>query len=142
MKKPQLSLLIQIFDVISKSKLKYLTAEMVSLELGIYPDKISETCAYFNPLATIDYSFDLKSLQDQIETYIKENEKKPSKPKTKPVEKKILPYESVTDFVYQKMTFSGLVDQSAHLSDADLRLLRKLISEELKNRKLASKKSK
>ena len=40
-------------------------------------------------------------------------------------------YKSVADFVYQKMTVGGLVDRSASLSVEDLKVLRKLVSEEI-----------
>ena len=45
-------------------------------------------------------------------------------------------YDSIYDFVYRKMTNAGgLLDKNVILSDADLKILKKLISEEQARRK-------
>jgi hypothetical protein len=47
----------------------------------------------------------------------------------------MLPYDNFSEFVYQKMTMAGIVDKSVQLSDKDLKIAKKLILNELKNRK-------
>ena len=45
-------------------------------------------------------------------------------------------FDSVSDFIYKRMTFTGgLLDRNVVLSDKDLRILKKLITEEQQARK-------
>ena len=44
-------------------------------------------------------------------------------------------YDNYFDFIYKKLTYGGMIDKSVELSDKDLKILKKLISEELANRK-------
>ena len=44
-------------------------------------------------------------------------------------------YENYFDFIYKKLTYGGMIDRNVNLSDKDLRILKKLISDELANRK-------
>ena len=65
----------------------------------------------------------------------KEEAKKPQP--SGPVVKKgdVNAFNSVSDFIYRKMTYNGIVDKNAYLSDKDLKLLKRLIAEEQKRRK-------
>ena len=45
--------------------------------------------------------------------------------------KDISEYESVSDFVYKKMTFAGMVDRNLVLNEKDLRILKRLVNDEL-----------
>ena len=45
--------------------------------------------------------------------------------------KDINEYESVSDFVYKKMTFAGMVDRNLVLNEKDLRVLKRLVNDEL-----------
>ena len=48
----------------------------------------------------------------------------------------LAPYQSIQDFIYQKFTIAGgLIDKTRVLSDSDLRILKKLVTEELARRK-------
>lgn len=125
-------------------KRKYVTSELLSKEVGVYPDIINETFSYFDPMVNLDYQYNLMDLLEQLENLInelsKENEKKPHK---KLVTKKQLEqYSSINDFVYQKMSIGGLIDRSAYLDDADLRTLKRLINQEQLLRKNTLKKNK
>ena len=44
-------------------------------------------------------------------------------------------YESLNDFVYQKYSVGGMIDKGTELTDRDLRVMKKLIAEELAKRK-------
>ena len=43
----------------------------------------------------------------------------------------VVEYESVADFVYKRMTFAGMVDRSLVLNEKDLRVLKRLVNDEL-----------
>ena len=125
-------------------KRKYVTSELLSKEVGVYPDIINETFSYFDPMVNLDYQYNLMDLFDQLENLIndlsKESENKPHK---KLVTKKQLEqYSSINDFVYQKMSIGGLIDRSAYLTDTDLRTLKRLINQEQLARKNTLKKNK
>lgn len=118
--------------VIKTSKIRHLTCEALSRHIGIYPEVIAENLSYFEPMLSMDPIFDLRDLLPRIEAYIAEQEA--SKPKEHRIvinSKELLPYKSVNDFVYQKMTINGLVSRNGKLSEEDLKILKKLIDKEL-----------
>lgn len=128
-------------SAIEGSKKKYLTTEALSRTMGIYPEVIAEQLSYFEPMLAMDPSYDLKDLIPAINAYIEEEESKKEKKEIVKVSKKDLDgYKSVADFVYKKMTFNGLVDRNASLSEHDLKALKKLVQNELDE--LKEKKSK
>ncbi len=144
MKTPHISILKKYFSCLKRMKKKYVTSELLSKEVGIYPEIINETFSYFDPMVNMDYQYNLMDLYDDLEKLIndlsKENENKPHK---KLVTKKQLDqYSSIGDFIYQKMTISGIIDRSVVLDDADLRTLKRLINQEQALRKTANKKNK
>ena len=119
---------------IENSKKRYLTCEGLASKMGIYPEVIAEQLSFFEPMLAMDPSFDLKELVPAIEKYIEEEDAKREKKEVVKVNKKELSnYKSVSDFLYKKMTFNGLVDRNASLSEADLKALKKLIQQEIKN---------
>ena len=120
-------------SAIESSKRKFVTCEVLSRSMGIYPEIIAENLSYFEPMLAMDPSFDLKELVPVIEQYIEEEEnKKVSKPAPIKVSKKeVGEYKSVGDFLYKKMTVGGLVDRSATLTEVDLKILKKLVQDEL-----------
>ncbi len=121
---------------IKNYKKKYLTSEQLSKHIGIYPEIISSELSYFEPMLAMDPSFNLKDLMPQIEEYIASIESSKEKIKHFEAKKESKNYSGVTDFVYKKMTVvGGLVDKSIVLSDEDLKVLRKLVNEELISRK-------
>lgn len=139
MKKPSITLLQKIQEALESSKSKFVTADMLSQQIGIVPEKIQEACSFFNPLVTIDFTFDLKEILKEITDYVSATSK-PATRKVTPSKTKVLPYQTVLDFIYDKMTYEGIVDKSSSLSDTELRLLKRIANEELKARREAKKK--
>ena len=137
MKTPSVSVLKKYLSALSKIKRKYVTVEQLSRVVGVYPEVISETLSYFEPMLMMDPDYDVLSLVPQIKQYINEvEEKKNPVPTPEFISKKVVDeYESVVDFIYQKMSVGGIIDKGATLSDKDLRILKRLIGEELKKRK-------
>lgn len=137
MKPPSVTTLKKYLSAMAKTKAKYITADRLSRTLGVYPEIISETLSYFDPMINMDYEYDLTELIPQIEEYIaKAQEKKPAIVKKNLVTQKILDqYDSLGDFIYKKMTIGGLLDPNIDLSDKDLKVLKKLIQEEQAKRK-------
>ena len=60
-----------------------------------------------------------------------EEKKAPAAPKVVAKRKEVDEYESVSDFVYKKMTFAGMVDRNLVLHEKDLRILKRLVNDEL-----------
>lgn len=117
---------------IKTSKIRHLTCEALSRHVGIYPEVIAENLSFFEPMLAMDLSYDLRDLLPRIESYIAEQEASKSKDRKILINsKELLPYKSVNDFVYQKMTINGLVSRNGKLSEDDLKLLKKLIDKEL-----------
>lgn len=114
---------------------KCLTSEQLSRHMGIYPEIINEQLASFEPMLAMDPSYNLKDLIPLIEEYIASIEAKAVKKPKVEVKKVADQYKGVSDFVYQKMTIAGLVDRYATLSVEDLKVLRKLVNEELDQQK-------
>ena len=138
MKEPSVKELKKYMQGMAKlPKAKYITAERLSRIVGIYPEVISQTLSYFDPMIVMDYTYNLLELVPQIKKFIEDKEAKRA-PTPKPIAVKkdeIDQYDSYFDFIYQKLTIGGMINKSAELSDKDLKILRKLINEELANRK-------
>ena len=126
---------------INKSKAKHLTSEKLSRELGIYPEIIREELSLFEPLMLMDLDINIRDLVPSIETYIEEQESKTEKVERIVIRKnEVEKYPSVAEFFYQKFTINGLVSRDIALSEADLKLLRKIVEEELQKFAKKSKK--
>ena len=133
MKGPSVSVLKKYLNAMSKNKVKYMTCERLSRIVGVYPEIIAENLSYFDPMLNMDHSYYLLALIPQIKEYISNEEEKkaPSAPKVMATKKDVVGYESVSDFVYRKMTFAGMVDRNLVLSEKDLRVLKRLVTDEL-----------
>ena len=118
-------------------KAKYITAERLSRIVGIYPEVISETFSYFDPMIMMDYEYNLLELVPAAKKFIEDKENKKAAPQKVVAVKKneVDLYENYFDFIYKKLTHGGMIDWSVQLSDKDLKILRKLINDELANRK-------
>lgn len=137
----------KIHSAIKQDKHKFLSLEMLSRKLGIYSDVLGEELSEFNPLIFMDSSLNMKSLLPQLEERINELEeeraKQPKQPRVVATKKEVMEYRSIQSFIYAKMTGAGgLVDTSAVLDDKDLRILQKLVANEIAKRKAPSKKKK
>lgn len=123
----------KIYQALSTTSQKYVTSEMLSQSIGIYPDVINDALSLFNPVVTLDVTFNLLELLPSLATHLGSN--KSVRQKTNRSTTLRLPYDSFSDFVYQKMTMAGIVDKNVQLSEKDLKIAKKLILNELKSRK-------
>lgn len=139
MKEPKLSEVKKYLNAIIKMNKKYVTTERLSKVVGIYPEIINEQLSYFEPTLMMDPEYNLMELVPTLKKYVveKEEEKSSTLIKKPAIKKQTLEqYDSVSDFIYKKMTLvGGLLDRNVVLSDTDLRILKKLIVEEQKARK-------
>ena len=137
MKEPSVSTVKKYLLALTKVKKKYVTSESLSLTVGVYPEVINETLSYFNPMVNMDYKFNLLELVPDMKEWInkKEEAKKPAVPNQNVKKGDVDAFNSVSDFIYRKMTYNGIVDKNAYLSDKDLKLLKRIIVEEQKRRK-------
>lgn len=119
---------------IKANKQKYLTCEMLANDIGVYPDIIAKDLSAIDPLINMDPSFDLRSIQEQLNDFVHEHETRhPSKRVTKLAETE---HKTVNDFVFSKYVVAGgLMDRSIELTDKDLVELKKIIINEQKLRK-------
>ena len=133
MKGPSITVLKKYLTAMTKNKVKYMTCERLSRIVGVYPEVIAENLSYFDPLLNMDPSYDLLVLIPQMKEYIKEEEEKktPAPHKVMATKKDVVGYESVNDFIYKKMTFAGMVDRNIVLNEKDLRVLKRLVNDEL-----------
>ena len=133
MKGPSITVLKKYLTAMTKNKVKYMTCERLSRIIGVYPEVIAENLSYFDPLLNMDPTYDLLALIPQIKQYIQEEEDKKVNvaPKVVAKRKDVVEYESVNDFVYKKMTFAGMVDRNLVLNEKDLRILKRLVNDEL-----------
>ena len=120
-----------------KIKAKYITPERLSRVVGVYPEIICETLSYFEPMLKMDPDYNLLVLVPAIKEYINDlEEKKVPVERHETINKReIDEYEDVVDFIYKKMSVGGIIDRGAVLSDKDLRIIKRLASEELQKRK-------
>lgn len=130
----------KIYSVIKSDKRKFLSLDMLSRKLGIYPDILGAELSEFSPMIMMDSSINMKSLLPTMEKRMDELEEKkaklPKKTRVAVSKKEISEYKSIQSFVYAKMTGAGgLVDTSAVLDDKDLKILQKLVAAEIEKRK-------
>ena len=138
MKEPSVKELKKYLQGMAKlPKAKYITAERLSRIVGIYPEVISETFSYFDPMIMMDYEYNLLELVPAAKKFIEDKENKKAAPQKVVAVKKneVDLYENYFDFIYKKLTHGGMIDWSVQLSDKDLKILKKLINDELANRK-------
>ena len=150
MKEPSIYILRKYLNALTKVKKKYVTAEMLSKVLGVYPEIITENLAFFEPMIMMDYEYNLMELVPMIKEHIHNKEaakikarqeraklREAAKPKDKAAKEKLpkVKYASIQDFVYKKMTFGGMFDKSAKLEEDDLKALKHLVILELNKKK-------
>ena len=131
-------------SVIKSSKKKHLTCDSLGREMGIYPDVVREQLSFFEPIITMDMDYNCHDVISQIEEYISSlEENKTPVDRVVVRSKQVSEYDGIGDFVYKKFTIGGLVDRNIQLSEVDLKVLKKLVIDELaKSSKNKKKKSK
>lgn len=137
MAEPKVNEIKKYISTMEKMKKKYITVERLSHVIGYYPDVIQETLEYFEPMLKMEPEYNLLELVPAMKKFVIDKEENKSKEIKGPAIKKkqLDEYDSITDFIYKKMTYGGVVDRNAELSDTDLRILKKLIQEEQIKRK-------
>ena len=137
MAEPKVSEIKKYISAMEKMKKKYITVERLSRVVGYYPDVIQATLEYFEPMLKMQPDFNLLELVPAMKKFVIDKEENKVKEIKAPAIKKnqLEQYDSVSDFIYKKMTYGGVVDRNAELSDTDLRVLKKLINEEQARRK-------
>ena len=138
MKEPKASDLKKYLQGMAKfPKAKYITAERLSRVVGIYPEVINQTLSYFDPMIMMDYEYNLLELVPAMKKFIedKENKKAPVMKAEAVRKNEVDLYDNYFDFIYKKLTVGGMINKSAELSDKDIRILKKLLSEEQLRRK-------
>ena len=121
---------------LKKMKRKYVSSELLSKEVGIYPEVINETISFFDPMVTLDYQYNLMDLLPQMEEYL--GDSGVSRTKTTSKQKAVEPRVnqiSLSDYIYQKLTIGGFLDRNRVFTDAELKEMKRLIIEEQKSRK-------
>lgn len=139
MKEPKLVEIKKYLNALIKMNKKYVTSERLSKVVGIYPEIINEHLSFFEPTLMMDPEYNLMELIPALKKFVieKEEERSSTLIKKPAIKKQTLEqYDSVSDFIYKRMTLvGGLLDRNVVLSDTDLRVLKKLISEEQQRRK-------
>ena len=137
MVEPKVSEIKKYISAMEKMKKKYITVERLSRVIGYYPDVIQATLEYFEPMLKMQPDFNLLELVPAMKQFVIEKEENKVKEFKGPAIKKkqLDEYDSISDFIYKKMTYGGVVDRNAELSDTDLRILKRLIQEEQARRK-------
>lgn len=131
-----ITLLKRIIQQLKKTTQKYVTVDDLSQQLGIYPNKIAEVIAFFNPLILMDMTSNLHDHLPAMENYLNTlTQPKPTK-KMKVERVDIQSFKTIIDFIYQRLTIDGIIDKTHQLSVAELKAMKKLIIEELKSKKL------
>ena len=128
---------------LKKMKRKYVSSELLSKEVGIYPEVINETISFFDPMVTLDYQYNLMDLLPQMEEYLGDSgvNKTKTTSKTKTYEPKVNQI-TLSDYIYQKLTIGGFLDRNRVFTDAELKEMKSLIIEEQKSRKGTTSKKK
>lgn len=136
-KKPSVTTIKKYLAALTKKKAKYITSERLANIVGIYPERINEDLSYFDPIITMDYTYNLLDLVPQLEEFVNDDSNKKEKEQVKNIvtKKKLSQYESINDFIYKKMSYQGFINMNYVLSDAELRALKRLIAEEQERRK-------
>ena len=142
-KKPDLYRLKRTLSALEKKNKKYVTLDMLSKWVGVYPDVLADDLIMFEPFIRMDSTLNMNDLVPAIKEYLENQEtvkeKKPAEPKPKrEVAKKgeLAEYASIGDFIYKRMAGpGGLISPSASLSDHDLYILSRLVKDEQDKRK-------
>lgn len=141
--KPTKAEVKRILGALKRNKKKFVNLDTLSRIVGLYPDVLANTLAYFEPMIRMDPSINVRDLVPALNEYLAEPMKPAAeaKPRRATVSRKELSrYSSIADFVYKKMTnVGGLVDTAATLSDDDLLILDKLVQNEIKRRRKGEK---
>ena len=120
---------------IKACKQKHVTCDLLSKEVGIYPDIIANDLSFFNPIIPMDSDFELREIYEPLKQFVEEHDQVRKVPRKLSALAKTK-YKSVNDFVFQKFVVGGgLIDRNIILSDEDLKELKRVVSNDIKLRK-------
>ncbi len=136
MKTPSVTQAKKYLSALRKVKGKYVNCEKLAPVVGYFPEVINDFFSYFDPVVVMDYSYNLRDLEQVLVDYIDTmNQAKPVTTRSPSVKSYESEYDSVNDFIYTKMSHGGFIDRNTYLTDSDLKTLKKLITIEQQNRK-------
>lgn len=117
--------------IMNSWKKKTMTIYELSQTIGIIEEVIKEHFATFDPMIRMMDDIDILEFKKQLEDYVKVESKV-----SRPVKKQHIKYTSIGDFVYQNMTSAGgIIDASTRLDLNQLKDLKKLVNEAIKEKK-------
>ena len=89
MAKPTKAEIKRILGALKRSKKKFVPLESLSRLVGLYPDVLADTLAYFEPMIRMDPSINTRDLMPAMQDYLAEpaNPSAPKKPRRAPVTK-------------------------------------------------------
>ena len=138
MAEPKITDLRKYLIGINKTKKKHVTSEMLSKEVGIYPEVINDTLSYFEPILKMDPDYNLVDLVPEIKNFIlhKEEEHEIANQNRAKANKDSVKYTSIIDFVYKKLSAGGgMINRNAVLPEEDLYALKKVVQKEINKKK-------
>ena len=120
---------------INESKSKIVTLRKLSLGTNIKEDVILDDFVDYDPLIRMIEGTNFRKFVDELEHIIDvANNTKKKAPKKKKV--KSANYNSIKDFIYDKMTLvDGFIDRSYEFDEDDIKALRLLCTRELKKKR-------
>jgi hypothetical protein len=119
---------LKYISLIEKWDKKKMYVSDLSQLCGIVPDVIANELAIFDPLIRLFPEYDIKLILPDMKKKYEIKKRRPSQTNIDAES-----YSSVIDFVYQNLTNpGGMVDKTVVLTKAQLKILRKLVNDELK----------
>ncbi len=116
--------------IIQKLKRKNITINDIAMSIGIIDSVIRDDLAYFDPIIRLDESYNVATLIAPLEKFI--NTKSNAKTSVKKSKVRLI-YDGVGDFVYKNMTIpGGIINRNASLNEQQLKDLKKIVNDELK----------
>lgn len=119
---------VNYIKIMEKWHKKTMVTKELSLESGVVEDVVANELANFDSLIRLfpDYNI-LQILPELKKRYQPTKTKRIVKPSV------VEPYRSTADYIYQTMTMpGGIVDKNMVLSKAQLKILKKVVNQELK----------
>ncbi|MCK9198995.1 MAG: hypothetical protein M0P49_05275 [Bacilli bacterium] len=116
--------------IMQKLKRKNITINDIAMSIGIIDSVIRDDLAYFDPIIRLDESYNVATLIAPLEKFI--NTKSNAKTSVKKSKVRLI-YDGVGDFVYKNMTIpGGIINRNASLNEQQLKDLKKIVNDELK----------
>ena len=92
----------KIVSALKQSKQKYVPVARLSKLVGVYPDVLTDTLVYFEPMIRLDETINTRDFMEAMEAYLAPAPKKEGEKKGKRVvvtKKELRAYPTIGDFV-------------------------------------------